>query len=377
MNFYAVLLICIYLSVFCLISLKFKQKDTVVVFALLAIVAIYLGGNTENPDYATYQYTYNMGIENEIEFLYTAFVTIGKALGFSYQIFRLELYCLALLLLYFAVSRISKTTLVFWIYYCIFPMMLDGTQTRNFIAMTIVVNAIIYLINYSKENVVKFCILIILATGFQVLSVFYLILLLIPYVQNNKIIRNIIIGVITISVVIALNRSALNSLLSNIVSVLGDVDPRVEKYGSIQTRYGFLYSWLYHLVIIGISALIRKQINNMSDVDPQIINLIDFGYWLSIVSIVYFPFYVLVATFDRIYRTILVFEYIVWVTALKGNQVRLIDKGSIVIRKEAMPVYSIIICFCGFLFFMKIYSLYKETIVKPFFDDNWILFSTF
>ena len=372
LNLYAVLLIILDIAIFGAISFKRKQKNVWIIFLILVVVAIFLGGNSANPDYATYQYTYLHGRVHKIEIIYTLLIDIGNYLGFSFQVFRLELYCIALLLLYIAVSRVEKKTTFFWVLYIVFPMMLDGTQTRNFLAMVIVLNAVAFLVDRNKGNIIKFCVLIAFATGFQALSLLFILLLLIPYVENSKILRRIIITVIVFSIILALNRSALSSVINSISLLYGDVDSRITKYGVIQTRYGFLLSWMIHMIIFGLSAYIRKKIHAEEGRDENRVKLIEFAYWLSIISFLYFPFYVLVSTFDRIYRTVLVFEYALWTAALQNSDVSIHGK-KFVIRLDYALISIAIIAFSIGLFTANINSLYHETIVQTFFHDNWIL----
>lgn len=373
----ALILIGIYIAVFCIFSIKHKQKGAFVIFILLVVAAVLLGGNTSNPDYAPYQYTYIYGRKNSIEILYSAWIEFGKFLGFDFQVFRLVTYCLALLLQYIAVSRLAVKSLPFWVLYFVFPMMLDGTQTRNYLAMVIILNAITVLIDRKRGFNLKFCLLVVIACGFQLLSAVFLLLILIPYIENSRYLRRIIVIVIIISVFFALNRPAINSLLSFAIIQFGEVDSRIAKYGIIQTRYGFLFSWLYHLIIFAISAYIRRMIIKRPAVSPYITRLIEFGYWLSIISILYFPFYVLVSTFDRIYRTILVYECIIWTTVIQYQEKATSRKKHLIIKKDVALIYSVVLAFCVYLFFMKIYLLYHETIVYTFFHNNWILQTIF
>lgn len=372
LNINAIILILIFLVIYIAISIKRKQKDAAIVFIVIAFLAILLGGNTSNPDYDTYHYTYLYGRENSIEIFYTFFISLGKRLGFSFEVFRFEIYCLALLLLYIAITRFSKMTLPFWVLYFIFPMILDGTQTRNFLAMVIVINAIVYLFDRNKTNIVKFCALIVIAAGFQALSLLYLLLLLIPYLEESKYLKRTIIAVLIISVLIALNKTVLSSMIQFLISLIGDIDPRIEKYGVVRTRYGFLFSWLIHVIIWGFSAYLRKKVLVEDKEDENKVKLIEFGYWLSIVSILYFPFYVLVSTFDRIYRTIIIVEYAIWTFVIQKKPVKRVTT-KVSVRVDTVLIFITVISFSLLLFFGNIDSLYHETMVVPFFEDNWII----
>ncbi len=346
---------------------------------LIIVIAIMMGGNTANPDIYVYKYTYIHG-RNSVEVLYTWIIELSKMIGLSFEEFRLEIYCVSIVLIFYAAAKHMRNVIPFIILYFIFPMMFDSVQTRNFMAMAIMLNAIPLLVNRDRPHIIKYIILTVLAAGFQLASLFYMVFLLIPIIQKSKNIRRFTIVILGMCIVFSLNRSTLSAALTYVSSVLGTLETRISQYGTILTQWGFLYSWLVHFIIFGISYLLKRYIisDSADGENDYAVPIIQFCYWISVISIIYFPFYVVGSFFDRLYRTVLVISYMFWLSAIQGSTLQAQpthqnNYGKLIVDKRVLQVGLIIVGFATYMFFRHINAQYHETIVSTFFHNNWIL----
>lgn len=158
----------------------FKKKSKYLFGFIFLYAWIIFGLNFNNPDYFNYKAVYNGNSYILDEPIYLMLCSFFSWLNMDYQVF-------VILLSLFGLGLIAKTiidyspypNLVFCLY-LIYPFCIDVVQVRSFLACSIVIYAIRFIIDYrlthKKNNIVWFAGCILLATGFHYSAILYSVL---------------------------------------------------------------------------------------------------------------------------------------------------------------------------------------------------------
>lgn len=135
--------------------------------------------NTENPDLFNYSYHYMNGGRG-MEPIYSLLETLFRTVGVDYIVLRTALCIFGLILLTKAFWDLSPYPNVLFSLYLFYPFPLDVIQVRSFVANSLIVFAmryiIFYLKNKDKKNILIFVVLVLAATGFHYVSILFAIL---------------------------------------------------------------------------------------------------------------------------------------------------------------------------------------------------------
>ena len=159
---YIFIFIILFLSFFSLSHLCGQRYTSI--FALLLIFCI-AGFSYSIPDYSAYErffqnasyldidkiFNYSYAIENRCskDFGYNILSYILGNLGMNFVCFRALIFLVGFFLLYCYARRMSKYTMPFLSLYCLYPLLIDVIQMRNFMMEICVFVAFFY---YCKDN---------------------------------------------------------------------------------------------------------------------------------------------------------------------------------------------------------------------------------
>ncbi len=336
-------------------------------FVLLAIIMVF---NNYNPDYLPYFNRYNMNI-GEHEILYTWLVHLGNRINISFTMFHGILVIIGLILIYRTVLKLIGDTEVFFLLYAIYPFAMDVVQFRNFLAMAIIFYSFPLLLTESKFNKLRYVVLIIFASGFQIISFVYLIFIFIKPISSNRFIKGLLIYGIVILLIFTLQGRVLIQILENVINFnLLSLDTRFSEFlrMDISTR-GFWIYWGIHFVNIifaywgcKINGIYGKKIifiknNQVKSDEDESKNIFIFILWINILLTLFLPLYLFQSTFIRIMRNIMPINYIGFLMTLKNYNRKIIYKLFYVLYIVG-------------LFWFDIYLGYADKIVFPLFTKS-------
>lgn len=334
------------------------DKKKVLVFVLLVCLVVLAGGNTLNPD--IYNYSYNYQTSSAISegcWLYFILNRVFLHFGASYRTFRVFLYLLGFTAIHVANKKLTDDSPLFYVCYIIALVMIDTTQTYNFVGLCFMLLGIAYLIKANRYNKTLYIVCLIIASGFHIAYLFYL-----PFIFFYR--RSVNKQLIKLYIVIAFFVVVLSTVMS--VSGLARLGLRIlsflnlesyQSYLNSRTRYGHFYPMMTHLVTCTYTFFYYW---NSRDREGN--NLQRICFLMCLYGIFAFPFFRFQLVISRLTRNLGVLAYI------SG-----IDYSKNLNKNRKLNVALLLLMLSFFLGYFNVYSNYIDEIVKPFFSYNWIL----
>ena len=156
-----------------------KKNSKIIAFLFLVFMWLLFWGNYKNADYINYynffiSYTFggNIILSSEI-----GYQLLNKVIAYftnDFAVFRLIISLLGLGLISSTVEKYTKYTGIVYVLYFIYPFLLDIVQIRNFLAMSIFIFSIRYLISEKKEDNFKYILCILIASSIHYAAILYL-----------------------------------------------------------------------------------------------------------------------------------------------------------------------------------------------------------
>lgn len=284
-----------------------NKKSKKVALLLFILMFILMGFNTGNADYSMYNtlfYKYGRMqtyLNTEIIFQYLCKLVYSFGKGYNYF---LCLYSLVgMSFMYLTVRKTAKYPALVALLYLGFSFFLDAVQIRHFMASSIVCYGLTFLLKEDRKKIeiFKYIILNILAVGFHFMAIFYFLFLLLPFLENKKL-KNTLIKVIipTCVIFLVINSNIFLGLLSYIIP-----KTKIEAYflsGNWKVSTGVTII-LILVQLIPLFILWFSKYHNESKLVKRVIIL-------NILLILVTPFYFYTVEFGRIFRGIIIYDYI-------------------------------------------------------------------
>lgn len=343
-----------------LLTLRVNTKD-IVSFVFLVVLIILMGGNSQNPDIRNYIWGYTQtGYVVEGSYLYTLLKNLFVRMGFSFEVFRLFLYTVGLLNIRYACKKLGANTAITYICYGIALMMIDATQTYNFIGMSLLLVGTSYLISDESFNRTKFVIAILLASGFHMVFLFYIPFIFIYRRTDSKQLLKVYVftTVIVFLLSTVANVSGLAGIIQRVLNFTGL--NAYQSYLGARTRFGHYYPMFVHLISCVYSFYFYKTAEKYGLKCREICRII---LLLNLYGIFAFPLFRFQLTLARLTRNLEMFTFISGIALIKEQP----NKNFRVILIGALLFLA------GVMGYFTVYSSYQEAIVQPFWKYNWIL----
>lgn len=359
----------------CLFEKKNKKYTVSEIFLLLLIIFM-MGGNYGNPDWMAYQIRYQEsaagGFLSNAQWAHSLFGYICNLAGLSYDYYRLLYISVGVLLIYRVLKRYVDFAFLPLIFYMISPMIIDATQLKNFMMMAILSNALPCLIDNSMKSKIKYVALVFLAAGFQVTGFAYLPLVIFCDTGCKKKYRALsVLPIILLDILLARKTAVVNVYYYLLRFLSSDTSTRMQSYGQKQVRYGYLVYWLATFVIFFILWFGKRMMKKVENCEDRK-KIIDVAYMCSIYSFAFFPLHLLTIDFSRLFRNFAIINHVAVANALqRKDSISIPNRKGIVSKDKAFLAVSYFV-YLLYLFRFDIAG-YMETVVIPFFTNNWLL----
>ena len=334
------------------------NRDAILCFLILLLITLLVGANSNNPDLHNYIYNYSRRTTVlEGSFAFSFVNNLFYRNGITFQIFRLFLYAFGYIVLGFALRKLIGNKPIIYIFYAIAFMMIDCTQTYNFVGMCLFMLGVSYLI--VDDSRWKFILCVVLASGFHVVFLFYLPFIFIYSRTDRKQLLKLYLIVLGIVIFISLfaGVSGLATVIQRLLSATG-----LDTYQSFiqtRTRYGHLYPMMTHLVCCLFGYYYYKKTPEESVESKNIYRII---FLLLLYGIFAFPFFHFQLTLGRLTRNLELLTFVAGI--IYSHEVTNYNRKAI--------NYFMLFALAIFLGYFIVYSSYMDTIVHPFFEYNWI-----
>jgi len=376
-------IIAFFLCLFSVLSIYSNREIKLLsIFFLLFLIVIFCGNN-ENPDYVGYKFKYDsIKNHNATDFIFSdpyigfnILQFISHAIGLNYQEFLFIVallgYALIIDTLHYFHANMSYVLLL----YLFYPFFYDVIQIKNFLAMSIVIYSIRYLLDNTKLATLKYVVLIIVASLFHIVSVSYLLLLLTKL--KKKIPLYILAFLSSISIAILI-RFRLIDLLSVASILFEDLLPQGKLvYFNPGINYGFIVMtgiMVYCIVILQfISQKLGSVPTNANGISMQkslqynlVILMRDCN---SLLFIMLFPMSFVNPSFLRIFRNFFILDY----TCFYIGREYLTRKSPDYTPEMTVFFDAVVYIFVIGLFLNDFVLYGSESILKPMFTQNIFL----
>lgn len=283
---------------------------------LTAILIVIISLNKENPDYVTYKWMYDSGMQVEKGWKFLENLAINR--GLEYDAFKTAIVTISFILIECGLIKLNINENMVLSIYAFYPFAMDAIQIRNFLATALIVYAYHFLINGSKKGKLIFVIFVILASTIQSLFPIYLLLLFINY-ENSNPARNKLIG---IALVCSLVSILVMKIDPKMVSALGNYlfssrTDKIDYYVQNNVGWGFfIFGFMQFLFICSIFFCMK----NNWDGNEDEIKLLKSIYWSDLLLLCTLPLLTIHIEFYRIYRNMSLLNFIVLPLLLKGRK---------------------------------------------------------
>ena len=317
-----VIMILVILEMYIFESVSKKKVKNVLPMVMFIVLIILMGANTKNPDTKIYEeYIFNNNEFFSKDFGFGILVSIFKTLNLNYYALKMFVSIIGFILINHTLKKYVHDYKPFFLLYIIYPYFFDVVQVRNFLAMSIFIYAIPYLLEDTKKGNIKYFLCILLAATMQKTALVYLPIVFIKNIDRKKYRKGILGGIIIISIFISIYKPLLNSFINFLLLNVSEHLDGVESKLSIQVNYGWIVQWAIQFVNY---YFVKKGTKYINEVNDESINgikqmkkysklILNINYYMF----VFLPLYILTPTFARIMRNILILNYIVYAFIIK------------------------------------------------------------
>lgn len=335
-----------------------KNRFRALSFVLLMTMWVLFWGSQGIADQAIYMFRYSRIGDLTLsvwdyEFGFRFLMKIASQAGLNYRQFLMVVSSLGLLLIVSTVKKLSPKPQIVYALYFIFPLMLDIVQVRYFLAMSIFIYALRFLIKPSPKNILNYVALIVVASLFHFTLLFFVGVIFFVFMKENILLRIILI------VTIAGLFLSYTGFLSTAVDLLTFAIPfeMLETYFLRKVRFGFLEKFFVQISVILIMEFYYRYIKSRNSFDAYC-NIVRN---LNIISLILFPLYIYDVNFFRLFRILYIPNYIVISLA--------IDRSNTTKRFQLI-LLSIFLALSLFMYHIFLNS--RESVFWPLFENNFV-----
>ena len=233
---------------------------------IVLLVYFMVAGNYKNADSTVYETTYNINTSQWTfrifsQWAYYLLINICNSLHLSFIQYRFVTYAIGFIAMIAAIHKVETNLYSVLLLYSLFPMIIDATQMKNFIAMCFITFAITFLARGEKKDKFMFLLMIIIGAGFQITALAFIPLVVLCDNNYNKRMKLLAILPIVLFALLFSNR-AMSALLSNyLLDFFTDSRfARASMYLNSRVNYGFLIYLIATFVFIYIVYKLRRII---------------------------------------------------------------------------------------------------------------------
>lgn len=306
-------------------NISLKNILFVILLALAWISAVFC---YENPDYYSYRLIYEYytpaGLSNSnlVDIGFVFLCNFFYKAGFSFEMFRGIYLSIAMFLMYESLRYFRKDNNFAILLYLIFPFALDVVQMRFMLSTAITIYALRFL---KERNVRKYVVYVLIASTQQILSLFYLLLIL-TLVDKKLLIK--IVSVLFIVEIVCFFFS--NSIINNIINKYFRHYISYLDYTQYANNLAYLYIFMTMVIILYVYTL-----KDFPDADFSFIQKI------VLLNLLFIPFIFINENFTRLFRGMIFFIYI-------GME----DSCKMFNLKKDRRIISFL--FCAFMFYIHL-----------------------
>ena len=341
----------------------FYKKSKWIAFLEIMYSSLMMAFNSNNPDWGGYLRTFE-NVKISFNNIYSGNVLFNILLYIfgifnNYNIALYGIVLLSFILLYKGIKYYTDSTAYVLGLYLIAPFVIDATQVKNFVAMSIWIYFSRYLYEAVKirrvdRNTILYILGVAIATGVHYSFIFTLVFLVCIYL-DLKTVKNFLLSIVLLllSVWGIRNIYPILRLISN--SGISFINIALKKMGDYEINYNFSnasarfkVTLLFFIIVLLFLFCINKLCISEKNKEYQIYL---FVLKLTIVSVFIFPMLLYSQEMYRMQRNMLIFYYIL---------IEVVSPGKIIVKKKLI-VNRVISTAIGLI--LGVYYLYTDSII--------------
>jgi len=360
------MIVFLYITSFVINTIGVVKENKILIFDILTllIISFLLGRGANTPDtynyYIGYVNSLHLNLNETFEPGYLILQKISHYFKLDYVSFRLLLSFLCFLLIRSTIIKFTSNPHFVYLYFLLFLIFINTEQIRNFFAFSIIVYGFRFLINNSLRGKIKYLVTVLLACTIHITSLIYIIFIFVSFKNRKYFIRLIVITTLFLCIFIYIGGNNL-SFIREIINSFDSGSGKYDAYIEGQTKLGFLYAFLLHFYNIYIVSYSRN-ILKASNLDTNKNAFVELIYWINLISIVFFPLFMLNLQFIRLVRNLLIVNYIVF---------SFLPRSSVKLKRKSIYI-QLMILINTFLWFYYTFIIqdHIDDILIPFFDNS-------
>lgn len=345
------------------------RKSKILLLLQTTWIWILMVFNTDSADFTNNSGLYylanntHMFSQNFFGSAFFYFSTIAKRLGMNYLTFNGILATISTLIIAAIILRYSSNPCIVISFFMWYPLVSSIIQKRWYFAMGILVLAVsILLLNKSKvEKTIWLLLLITFACMFHAGAVYYYTLVLYYWIPDKWKKYVSIIGFI----ILTLGKNQLSGILST--SSNSDLSDKSKVYFQTLASnniWHFIFWICWQLLFVGLIFYLIKRQSVREILGDNYCNFLWLINWWSILII---PLYSFDPVFNRLFRIVIIFNYIAISNLLliKDRKISKINFYS--------NIYQLILCISTFFIVNALAGAPIDQLVFPIFNSNIVL----
>lgn len=344
-------------AILVILGLIFK-KSKILFLCQIIFAWILLAFNTDSADYIVHLNIFN-SVQKDISIisnkggLYSLICYFFRSNNLEFEIMNILLNTLAMIVLIVIINKLTDKVCFVTSLFFIFPYFNYVIQKRFFLASVIIVLALYFELRNRKGDRIISVILCIVAAQIHVTAYTYLVYIFLFRVPMKKL-KKILPIMILLSIILI-------PVLPKLALIVFPAS-KVELY-FLKLKLGIddaLFWTCFHLLFVLIIYILYKK--NKSEGNIFLEKVLK----LNLISLIFVSLYYYEPTFFRIFRTLLIFNYI----CLANMQL-----NGVAIKKKMFFITNFQICYALFSFIVVhiIVSMGFDKIILPIFESNMII----
>jgi hypothetical protein len=342
-----------------LLSLSFAKDYLFASFSIVILMCILFSGNQSSADYENYYHLYEVifnggaGFQTSQVGLVLLF-ELSSWFGLNYNQFLIFASFSGMLLLSITINKYSKKTNLVYLLYFIYPFLLDVVQIKHFLAMTIIVFTLSFLLSDKKSAKLKFTLGVLIAATIHYVALIFLPLFFVTKRSLKQVYFIALCGACMLF--LADKFLPLDTIMQSFMG-----NDRVNDYFNNRPSWGFFLPILIQATMLSFIFFARRLLllKNKNTI------YVDLIYKINIYLLILIPLYMINANFERAFRILFVPNFIVLSIFFYESNLR-----------NRWVITGTLLAYVLFLFMTYIYIPNRTSVFEPIFNNN-IFFNSF
>lgn len=294
-----------------LLALRAHKKSIWLDIINILFIIVFVGGNSDNPDYEGYMIRFDSDVDGTFELGYLVLTTLCRELGLKYQDV-VTVFCVLSVFIVYLSARLIKSNFSYYsILYLMTLCFIDAVQFRQMICYSIFTLTIYFL---AKERRVLSTVLLIIGSLFQTTTLFFIpFALFSKFFSRKDVIKKMWYISLGLCILTFLNGNTIPYLESFLEGNLADSKL---VYFQTKARFGFVIYYAYLIACSYCAYTLSKAFSNLNNVIGKYSTIIYSAYAYSSFSI---PLIMMNNTFFRFLNfpllgLFLVFSCFLWIS---------------------------------------------------------------